>query len=162
LNPDRLALDGGSPVRDSLLPYGRHSVTDDDVAAVEAALRSDWLTTGPRVAEFEDVLAAATGASHAVAISNGTAALHALMAGIGIGPGDEVVVPVITFAATANAVLYCGGKPVFADVDPETLLMDPDSVAAAISDRTRAVIAVDYAGQPADYDALREDRKSVV
>ena len=151
-----LALNGGEPVRDSLLPYGRHTVTEGDIAAVETALRSDWLTTGPMVAEFENSVAAAAGVSHAVAIANGTAALHAMIAGIGVEPGDEVVVPVITFAATANAVLYCGGKPVFADVDRETLLMNPDSAAASITDRTRAIIAVDYAGQPADYDALRD------
>ena len=150
-----LAIDGGTPVRQSLLPYGRHNVTDADVAAVESVLRSDWLTTGPKVAELERALAEVAGTRHAVVVSSGTAALHALMAGIGIGPGDEVIVPVITFAATANAILYCGGKPVFADVSPDTLLIEPDSVAAAITDDTKAILAVDFAGQAADYDAIR-------
>jgi perosamine synthetase len=151
-----LAIDGGNPVRQSLLPYGRHHVTDDDVAAVESVLRSDWLTTGPKVAELERALANATGNSHAVVVSSGTAALHAMMAGIGIGPGDEVIVPAITFAATANAVAYCGGTPVFADVDPRSLLIDPRSVADAITSNTRAVIAVDFAGQAADYGSLAD------
>ena len=150
-----LAINGGAPVRNSLLPYGRQQVTDDDIAAVEKVLRSDYLTTGPKVAEFEDALAKAVGVNHAVVVSSGTAALHALMAGIGIGIGDEVIVPAITFAATANAVLYCGGTPVFADVNPDTLLMDSDSVAAKVTDATRAMLAVDFAGQSADYEALR-------
>jgi perosamine synthetase len=150
-----LAINGGAPVRNSLLPYGRQQVTDDDIAEVEKVLRSDYLTTGPKVAEFEDALAKAVGVNHAVVVSSGTAALHALMAGIGIGIGDEVIVPAITFAATANAVLYCGGTPVFADVNPDTLLMDSDSVAAKVTDATRAMLAVDFAGQSADYEALR-------
>lgn len=151
-----LAVNGGPPVRDSLLPYGRQQVTDDDVAEVEKVLRSDFLTTGPKVGEFEDALAKAVGANHAVVVSSGTAALHALMAGIGIGPGDEVIVPAITFAATANAVLYCGGTPVFADVSPDTLLIDPVTVASAVTDGTKAILAVDFAGQSADYEALRD------
>ena len=107
------------------------------------------------VAEFEAAFAQMTGASHAVAVSNGTAALHAAMFVLGIGPGDEVIVPPMTFAASANAVVYQGGTPVFADVDPGTLLIDPATTAAAITPRTRAIVAVDYAGQPCDYDALR-------
>lgn len=138
------------------IPYGRHHVDDDDVAAVVETLRSDWLTTGPRVAEFERAVAAHAGAAEAVAVSSGTAALHAAMHVLGIGPGDEVIVPTLTFAATANCVLYQGGRPVFADVDPETLLLTPEAVAARLTPRTRAVIAVDFAGQPCDYDALRE------
>lgn len=138
------------------LPYGRHLVDDDDVAAVVDALRSDWLTTGPRVGEFERAVAARAGAGHAVAVSSGTAALHAAMHVLGIGPGDEVVVPSLTFAATANCVLYQGATPVFADVDPETLLLSPAAAAARITSRTRAVIAVDFGGQPCDYDGLRD------
>ena len=151
-----LAIDGGAPIREALLPYGRQTIEDTDVAAVVETLRSGWLTTGPKVAEFEQALCQATGARHAVAVSNGTAALHTMLAACGIGPGDEVIVPVITFAATANAALYVGARPVFADVDPGTLLIEPESAAAAMSDRTRAVVAVDFAGQPADYDALRD------
>ena len=129
---------------------------DDDVRAVLEVLHSDWLTTGPKVDEFEAALAAAAGTEHAVVVANGTAALHAAMFALEIGPGDEVVVPSLTFAATANAVLYQGGAPVFADVEPGTLLLDPASVASRITSRTRAIAAVDYAGQPCDYAALRE------
>lgn len=137
------------------LPYGRQSIDDDDVAAVVSALRSDWLTTGPMVPRFEEAVASACGVEHAVAVSSGTAALHAAMNAIGIGRGDEVIVPAMTFAATANAVVYCGGRPIFADVDPTTLLISPSSVERLIGPRTKAVVAVDYAGQPCDYDALR-------
>ena len=137
------------------IPYGRQSIDDDDIAAVVEALRSDWLTTGPRVEEFESALAASAGSREAVAVSSGTAALHAALHALGIGPGDEVVVPTLTFAATANAVLYTGATPVFADVDSETLLIDPAAAAAAIRPSTAAVIAVDYAGQPSEYGVLR-------
>ena len=151
----QLALHGGVPVRSALLPYGRHEIDDADVEAVTRVLRSDWLTSGPLVTEFEAAFAQLTGAAHAVAVSNGTAALHAAMFALGIGPGDEVIVPPMTFAASANAVLYQGGTPVFADVDASTLLLDPAQAAAKISPKTRAIVAVDYAGQPCDYDALR-------
>ena len=137
------------------LPYGRQELDEDDIAAVVAVLRSDWLTTGPKVAEFERAFADFVGTREAVAVSSGTAALHTLMFALGIGPGDEVIVPAMTFAATANSVVFQGGTPVFADVVPETLLLDPASVEACITPRTRAVVAVDYAGQPADYAALR-------
>jgi perosamine synthetase len=106
-----LALYGGTPVRESLLPYGRQTIDDDDIAAVVAVLRSDWLTTGPKVAEFEAAFAAFTGAQEAVAVSNGTAALHAAIFALDIGPGDEVIVPTMTFAASANCVLYQGRHP---------------------------------------------------
>ena len=151
----QLALHGGVPVRAETLPYGRHEIDDDDIAAVTRVLRSDWLTSGPMVAEFEAAFARSTGAGHAVAVSNGTAALHAAMFAIGIGPGDEVIVPPMTFAASANAIVYQGGTPVFADVDAATLLIDPARVAAKITPKTRAIVAVDYGGQPCDYDALR-------
>jgi perosamine synthetase len=151
---DRLAIDGGAPVRDQLLPYGRQSIDADDISAVIDVLGSDWLTTGPKVDEFETAFAEATGTNEAVAVSNGTAALHAACFALGIGPGDEVIVPPMTFAASANCVLYCGGTPVFADVDPDTLLLDPGAVEAAITQRTRAVVCVDYAGQPCDYRSL--------
>ncbi len=137
------------------IPYGRQSIDDDDIAAVIEVLRSDWLTTGPTIEQFENDLASFVGSEHAVAVSSGTAALHAAMYAIGIGPGDEVIVPAITFAATANAAIYLGATPIFADVNPDTLLIDPGSVADRITTRTRAIVAVDYAGQPCDYDALR-------
>ena len=152
---EKLAIEGGTPVRQKLLPYGRQSIDDADIDAVVAVLRSDWLTTGPNVAEFERAFASFTGAQEAVAVNSGTAALHAAYHALGIGPGDEVIVPAMTFAATANAVLYQGGTPVFADVEQDTLLLDPADVERRITPRTRAIAAVDYAGQPADYAALR-------
>lgn len=138
-----------------LLPYGRQSIDEDDVEAVADVLRSDWLTTGPKVEEFERAFAESVGAAHAVAVSSGTAALHAAMFAVGIGPGDEVIVPAMTFAATANCVVFQGGVPVFCDVQEDALLVDPALVEEKITPRTKAVIPVDYAGQPCDYDELR-------
>jgi perosamine synthetase len=150
----KLAVDGGRPVRDSTLPYGRQTIDESDIKAVVDVLQSDWLTTGPAVPSFESAFADFVGAREAVAVNSGTAALHAMLDAQGVGPGDEVIVPAITFAATANAALYLGATPVFADIDEGTMLIDPPSVAQAVTGRTRAIIAVDYAGQPADYDAL--------
>jgi perosamine synthetase len=146
------------------LPYGRQWIDETDIAVVVEVLRSDWLTTGPMISRFEEAVATFTGARYGVAVSSGTAALHAAMQAVGIGPGDEVIVPPITFVATANAVVFQGGTPVFADVDPETLLLDPAAVEARITPRTKAIVAVDYAGQPCDYDALRAiaDRHNLV
>ncbi len=144
------------PRDDDPLPYGRQSIDDDDVAAVVEALRSDYLTTGPRVGRFEAALARVAGTRHAVALSSGTAALHAAMFALGIGPGDEVIVPAMTFVATANSVVYQGATPVFADVDADTLLLDPAGLESRITSRTRAIVAVDYAGQPCDYACLEE------
>ncbi|MBC8264051.1 MAG: UDP-4-amino-4,6-dideoxy-N-acetyl-beta-L-altrosamine transaminase [Anaerolineales bacterium] len=138
-----------------MLPYGRQWVDEADVQAVVEVLRSDWLTTGPKVGEFGQVFADFVGAREAVAVSNGTAALHAAMYAAGIGPGDEVIVSPMTFAASANCVVFQGGTPVFADIDSDTLLLDPAQVESRITPRTKAIIAVDYTGQPCDYDALR-------
>ena len=142
-------------MRAALLPYGRQIIDDDDVEAVTETLRSAWLTTGPKVEEFEKAFAASVGASHAVAVTNGTAALHASMAALHIGPNDEVIVPALAFVACANCVVFQGGRPVFADVDPSTLLLDPAQVEGKITSRTKAIVAVDYTGLPCDYDALR-------
>jgi perosamine synthetase len=152
----RLAIDGGTPVRERLLPYGHQTIDDEDIRAVVEVLQSDWLTTGPKVREFETAFAACLGAGEAVAVSSGTAALHAAMHALGISPGDEVIVASMTFAASANCVVYCGATPVFADVESQALLIDPKDVETKITPRTRAIIAVDYAGQPCDYDALRD------
>ncbi len=130
-------------------------ISDRDIQAVVEVLQSDWLTTGPKVGEFERAIANFVGAKEAVAVSNGTAALHAAMFALDIQHGDEVLVPAITFAATANCVVYQGGTPVFIDVDAETLLLDPALLEGKITPKTRAIIAVDYAGQPCDYDVLR-------
>src|SRR2546425_12382306 len=131
-----------------IIPYGHQWIDEDDIAAVTEPLRSDWLTTGPAVERFERAVAEFTQARHAVAVSSGTAALHAAMYAIGVGTGDEVIVPPMTFAATANAVVFQGGTPVFADVDPGTLLLDPVQAEQKITARTKAIVAVDYAGQP--------------
>ncbi len=151
-----LAVEGGRPVRNTLLPYGHQCIDEDDIKAVVDVLRSDWLTTGPKVAEFEKRFAEMVGAKYAVAVNSGTAALHAAAFAAGIGPGDEVITTPMTFAASANCVLYCGGRPVFADVEADTLLLDPSSVESKVSPKTKAIIAVDYAGQPCDYDALKK------
>ena len=138
-----------------MIPYGRQSVDENDIQLVVDTLRSDWLTTGPTVAKFEQAFAKKVNTTHAIAVSNGTAALHAAVNAINLEPGDEVIVPAITFVATSNAVLFENGKPVFADVNPQTLLVCPDDVASKITKRTRAIIAVDYGGQPCDYAKLR-------
>ena len=138
------------------LPYGRHWIDEDDIRQVVDALRSDWLTTGPAVEAFERAVADYTGAKHTVAVSSGTAALHAAIFALGIGPGDEVILPPLTFAATANCVAFQGATPVFTDVAHDTLLLDPERVAEKVSPRTKAIIAVDYAGHPCDYDALQK------
>jgi perosamine synthetase len=152
----RLAVEGGLPVRDQFLPYGHQTISDSDVEAVTKVLKSDFLTTGPAVVEFEEKLSDITQSGNVAAVSSGTAALHAMYASYGIGPGDEVIVPAITFAATANAAAYLGAKPVFTDVQPGTLLIDPESVSRLISPNTRAIVGVDFAGQIADYNALRK------
>lgn len=149
-----LALHGGTPVRGAILPYGRQHIDEEDIAAVAEVLRSDWLTTGPKIGEFEQAFAQVIGASHAVAVSNGTAALHAALYALGVGAGDEVIVTPMTFAASANAAVYLGATPIFADVEPDTLLLDPATIEAKITPRTKAIVAVDYAGQPCDYDAI--------
>lgn len=138
-----------------MLPYGRQSIVEDDVTAVAAVLRGDWLTTGPQVSAFEDDLARWTGGVGCAVVANGTAALHTAYAAAGVGPGDEVVVPPMTFVATASTAVALGAKVVFADVEEETFTLDPAAAAAAVTSRTRVVTAVDYAGHPADYDALR-------
>ncbi len=150
-----LALHGGEPVRQTTLPYGTHSIDEGDIESVVGVLRSGWLTTGPKVTEFEQTFAEFVRAPHARSVSSGTAGLHAAMHALEIGPGDEVIVPALTFAATANAVVYQGGTPVFADVDPRTLLLDPLQVESNLTSRTKAIVGVDYAGQPCDYSALQ-------
>lgn len=141
---------------DTFIPYGRQSIDDDDIASVVDVLRSDWLTTGPKTAQFEKDICDYVNVAHGVAVSSGTAALHCAVVVAGVEEGDEVIVTPITFAASANCVLYRNAMPVFADVDYATMLMSPDSVKQKITSKTRAVIAVDYAGQPCDYMALRQ------
>lgn len=151
----QLAVEGGRPVRERALPYGRQEVTGEDIAAVTEVLRSDWLTTGPRVAAFEEAVAARVGAREAVAFSSGTAALHAAVYAAGLQPGDQAVTTPLSFCATANALLHCRVTPVFADVREETLSIDPDAARRAVTSRTRLILGVDYAGHPADWEALQ-------
>jgi UDP-4-amino-4,6-dideoxy-N-acetyl-beta-L-altrosamine transaminase len=156
VSPQALAILGGSPVRETLLPYGRQSIDDADIAAVVDVLRSDWLTTGPKVGEFEGAFAARLGVAHAVSFSSGTAALHAAAFAAGLTTGDEAITTPMTFAATANCILYQGATPVFADVCSDTLNIDPEQIAKKISSRTRVILPVAYAGHPADLDAIRK------
>ncbi len=152
---NKLAINGGTPVREHLLPYSKPLLDEEDIHAVTEILKSQWLTTGPAVSAFEEQFAAFVGTKYAVAVNSGTAALHAAVFALGISEGDEVIVPTMTFAATANVAVYQGGTPVFVDCDPETLLIDPTKVEEAVTPKTKAIIAVDFAGQPADYDTLQ-------
>jgi dTDP-4-amino-4,6-dideoxygalactose transaminase len=137
-----------------MIPYGRHSINDADIEAVVKALRSDWLTTGPLVEDFEAALEKVVGAP-CISVSSGTAALHCAYAAIGLQPGDEVITPPITFIATQATAAFFGAKIVFADIQSDTANVDPQAVEAAITPRTKAIVAVDYAGHPADLDELR-------
>jgi perosamine synthetase len=156
IDSPKLAIHGGDPIRNSVLPYGRQCIDEDDIQAVVEVLRSDWITTGPKIEEFEAAIAERVGAKHAVAFSSGTAALHAAAFAADLGPGDEAVTTPLTFAATANCVLYQGARPVFADVQADTLTIDPNEIERRISSHTKAILPVDYAGHPADFDAIRE------
>ena len=151
---DKPAIAGGTPVRDTKLYYGHQFVDQADVKAVEEVLTSDYLTCGPKVEALEQKLCALTGAAYAVACSNGTAALHIAAMAAGVGAGDELVTTPITFAASANCALYCGARPVFADINPNTYNIDPKSVQKVLSEKTKAVVAVDFTGQAAPLDEL--------
>lgn len=152
---EALAINGGTPVRDTPIGYGKQYIDEEDVAAVVEALKSPEITCGPRIAQLEAQLCQVTGAKYAVAVSNGTAALHVAALAAGIGEGDEVIVSPITFAASANCVLYCGGKPVFADINPETYNIDPASIRKLITPKTKAIVAVDFTGQAVELDEIR-------
>lgn len=153
---EKLAINGGKPVRDTKLFYGHQWIDEDDIEAVSEVLRSDYLTCGPMVKKMEDSLCGYTGAKYAVAVSNGTAALHCACIAAGIVPGDEVITTPLTFAASANCVRYCGGTPVFADVNPNTYNINPDSVRTKITNKTKAIIAVDFTGQAVNVKEIRE------
>lgn len=153
---EKPAIEGGTPVREKKIYYGHQYLDQADYDAVLDVLKSDYLTCGPKINELEDKLCKITGAKHAVVCSNGTAALHIAAMAAGIGEGDEVITTPITFAASANCALYCGARPVFADINPKTYNIDPDSVEAHITDKTKAVVAVDYTGQAVELDRLRK------
>ena len=152
---EQLAIFGGTPVRETPIYYGRQCIEQDDIDAVSDTLRSDLITCGPRVAGLEKAICRVTGARYAVAVSNGTAALHLAAMAAGFGEGDEVIVSSITFAASSNCVLYCGAKPVFADIKDDTYNIDPESVRKLITPRTRGIVAVDFTGQAVELDELR-------
>ncbi len=154
VSPQALAVNGGSPVRSTFLPYGRQAIDEADIQAVVEVLRSDWLTTGPKVGEFEEAFAARVGAKYGVSVSSGTAALHAAAFAAGLKAGDEAITTPLTFAATANCVLYQAATPVFADVSADTLNLDPVEVVKKISSKTRAILPVDYSGHPADLNSI--------
>ncbi len=152
---EKLAIFGGKPVRNKKIYYGRQWINNDDIQAVSDVLKSDYLTCGPAVTALEQALAEYTGAAYAVAVANGTAALHCACFAAGITEGDEVIVSSMTFAASANCVRYCGGTPVFADIEPDTYNISPASIREKITDKTKAIIAVDYTGQAVRHDAIR-------
>jgi len=153
---EELAIFGGKPVREKPIYYGRQCIEQDDVDAVIQTLTSDYITCGPRVKEMEETICKVTGAKYAVAVCNGTAALHLSAMAAGFGPGDEVIVSPITFAASANCVLYCGATPVFADIDNETYNIDPACIRKLITPKTKGIVAVDFTGQAVKLDEIRE------
>jgi UDP-4-amino-4,6-dideoxy-N-acetyl-beta-L-altrosamine transaminase len=143
-------------MRKQLLPYGRHCIDAPDIEAVAGVLKADWITGGPKVGEFEEKFAGYCGARHGVAVNSGTAALDIAVGALGIKPGSEVITTPFTFAATSNCLLYNGLRPVYADIDPRTYNIDPEQVKKRITPKTKAIIYVDYAGQPCDIAELRE------
>lgn len=155
-NIEKLAINGGTPIRNSKIFYGCQWINDDDVRAVSETLVGPLITCGPKVSEFEQKLADYTGAKYAVAVSNGTAALHCACIAAGIGPGDEVITTPLTFAASANCALYCGANVVFADVNPNTYNIDPDSIESKITSKTKAIVAVDFTGQVVEIERIRK------
>lgn len=156
---DKLAINGGKPIRETYLSYGKQCIDDKDIENVIEVLKGDYLTTGPKVAEFEKKIADYVGAKYAVAVSNGTAALHTACYAAGIKEDDEVLVSAITFAASSNCVLYCGGKPVFIDLDPKTYNIDVNKIEEKITSKTKAIIPVDLTGQSVDIDKIMEIAK---
>lgn len=153
---EKPAIVGGTPVRETKLFYGHQYIDEADVEAVAKVITSDYLTCGPKVTELEKRLCEITGAKYAVACSNGTAALHIAALAAGVGEGDELITTPITFAASANCALYCGAKPVFADINPRTYNIDPESVVNNITEKTKAVVAVDFTGQAVELDRLTQ------
>lgn len=151
---EELAIFGGTPVREKPIYYGRQCIEQDDIDAVVETLQSDLITCGPKVAELEKKLCEITGAKYAVVVANGTAALHLAALAAGFGHGDEVIVSSITFAASANCVLYSGATPVFADINMDTYNIDPEAVKKLITPRTKGIVAVDFTGQSVEHDAI--------
>lgn len=156
---EELAICGGTPVRQTPISYGKQCIDEDDIQAVVETLKSDSLTGGPKIAELEKMLCEITGAKYAVAVSNGTAALHLAALVAGFSEGDEVIVSPITFAASANCVLYCGAKPVFADINDKTYNINPEEIKKKITPATKGIVAVDFTGQAVEIDAIKQIAK---
>src|SRR5262249_1427197 len=150
-----LAIQGGRPVRDSYLVFGQPVIEEDEIAEVVDSLRARWIGTGPKVARFETMFRDYVGTAHARAVSSCTAGLQLAMIVAGRYPGDEVITTSLTFAATVNAILHAGGRPVLVDVDPITQNLDPEQVAAAVTPKTKVIMPVHMAGRPCDMSALR-------
>lgn len=161
---EKLAINGGTPVRETKLYYGHQYIDEEDIEAVTEVLKSDYLTCGPKITALEQKLCEITGAKYAVVVSNGTAALHIACQTAGVSKEDEVITTPITFAASANCALYCGAKPVFADINEKTYNIDPKSVAEHMTEKTKAVVAVDFTGQAVELEPLLEmcKKKNVV
>ena len=138
------------------IPYGHQWVDENDINEIVKVLKSDWITQGPKIKEFEDALCKYTGAKYGVAVSNGTAALHVACLAANIRPGNEVITSPMTFVASANCVLYCGGTPVFADIQKQTVNIEPDNIKKKINQKTKAIIPVHFAGHPCDLEEIRE------
>lgn len=153
---EKLAIKGGYPVRAGKIFYGRQWIDEADIQSVISVLRSDYITCGPKVEELERALCEYTGAKYAVVVNSGTSALHCACIAAGIGQEDEVITTPLTFAASANCIMYCGGRPVFADINNETYNIDPDSIRACVTERTKAIIAVDYTGQSVEINEIRK------
>lgn len=153
---EKPALFGGKPVRDNKIFYGRQWIDEDDCKAITETLLSPYITCGPKVSELEKKICEVTGAKYAVAVSNGTAALHLAAMAAGFAEGDEVIVSSITFAASSNCVLYVGATPVFADIDPENYNVSIDSIKKLITPKTKGIVAVDFTGQAVRVDEIRE------
>lgn len=150
------AIEGGSPTRDKPLPFAQPSIGEDEISAVVEVLRSGWLTTGPNTIEFESQFKSYVGARHAVAVNSCTGALHISLAALDIGPGDEVITTPFTFASTGNAILYQGSRPVLVDIESDTFNISPEQIESAVTERTKAIIPVHYAGHPCNMDAIME------
>ncbi|OEH86757.1 UDP-4-amino-4,6-dideoxy-N-acetyl-beta-L-altrosamine transaminase [Desulfuribacillus stibiiarsenatis] len=156
MNNNNLAIMGGQPVRNEYLPYGQQWLDDHDIQAVIETLKSPYLTQGPKIAEFEEKVANYVGANYAVAFCNGTAGLHAACYAAGVSEGDEVITTPITFVASANCVRYLGANPVFVDINNSTYNIDPEKIEDKITSKTKAIIPVDFTGQPADIKRIKE------
>lgn len=153
---DKPAIEGGTPVRDNFLPYGTQSLDQEEIDEVIDSLKSDWITTGPKMRLFENKFKNYIGSKYAVAVNSGTAALHIATSAIDVNPGDEVIATPLTFVASANCIVYRGGKPVFADIKKDTYNINPEEIEKKITSKTKAIIPVHFAGQPCDMDEINE------